>query len=100
MLDKSLGWAATVRCVARLRRRRFDALLHMHASTRANLVSLVVSLAAPDRLRSGARSRLINGSSATSTEPKPQRHVMDGLFEFAELIGVPLPREADLEHPG
>ena len=93
VLDKSLGWGGYGAVRRALGGRRFDALLHMHASARANLVSLVVS----SPLRIGfdrARARDYQWLFCNKhLHPKPQRHVMDGLFEFAELIGVPLPPE-------
>jgi heptosyltransferase I len=93
VLDKALGWRGYGAVRRALGGRRFDALLHMHASARANLVSLAVS----SPLRIGfdrARARDYQWIFCNShLEPKPQRHVMDGLFEFAELIGVPLPSE-------
>jgi heptosyltransferase I len=93
VLDKSLGWGGYGAVRRALRGRRFDALLHMHASARANLVSLVVSSPLRigfDRARARDHQWLFCNKHL---EPKPQRHVMDGLFEFAELIGVPLPPE-------
>jgi heptosyltransferase I len=82
------GYAAVYRA---LRRRNFDALLHMQASTRANIVSTLVR--APlrigfDRARARDQQWLFTNRKLAA---RPQRHVMDGLFEFAELIGVPRP---------
>ena len=69
--------------------KRFDALLHMHASARANVVSLAVR----SQLRIGfdkARARDHQWLfTNTRLPPRRERHVMDGLFEFADLIGVP-----------
>ena len=42
VLDKALGWRGYRDVRHSLRDRRFDALLHMHASARANMVSLCV----------------------------------------------------------
>ena len=60
----------------------------MHASTRANLVSTLVR--APfrigfDRARARDQQWLFTN---TKLPARRERHVMDGLFEFAELIGV------------
>jgi heptosyltransferase I len=71
-----------------LRGRRFPVLLHMHASMRANLVSL--------QLRAGRRIGFDRGRArdwqwlftGEKLPPIPQQHVMDGLFEFAEYLGV------------
>src|SRR5690606_5153294 len=43
VFDKSRGWNAYLDVRRRLARRRFPILLHMHASMRANLVSLMVA---------------------------------------------------------
>lgn len=88
VLDKSRGVAGYRDVRRSLGGRRFDVLLHMHASARANIVSLLVS--APIRLgfdRARARDYQWLFSNAR-LEPRPQRHVMDGLFEFAEALGV------------
>jgi heptosyltransferase I len=88
VLDKARGlrgYAAVRRALAG---RRYDALLHMHASARANLVSLLVR--APlkigfDRARARDQQWLFTNRKLPA---RRERHVMDGLFEFAELIGV------------
>lgn len=89
VLDKGLGWRGYLAVRRALGGRRFDALLHMHASARANLVSLLVS--APIRLGfDRARARDQQWLFTNRRLPaRPQRHVMDGLFEFAEALGVP-----------
>jgi heptosyltransferase I len=99
VLDKSLGLSGYAAVRRALKSRRFAALLHMHASARANIVSLLVS--APlkigfDRARARDYQWLFCNRHL---HPKPRRHVMDGLFEFAELIGVPLPREPSWNIP-
>jgi heptosyltransferase I len=91
VLDKARGlrgYAAVRRALAG---RKFDALLHMHASTRANIVSTLVR--APlrigfDRARARDQQWLFTN---TKLPARHERHVMDGLFEFAELIGVQRP---------
>jgi heptosyltransferase I len=88
VLDKALGWGGYGAVRRALRGRRFDALLHMHASARANIVSLLVR----STLRIGfdkARARDYQWLFTNTRLPaRRERHVMDGLFEFAELIGV------------
>ena len=88
VLDKTQGVSGYAAVRRALGRRRFDALLHMHASTRANLVSLLVRA----KLRIGfdkARARDQQWLFTNHKLPaRRERHVMDGLFEFAELIGV------------
>jgi heptosyltransferase I len=88
VLDKSQGIAGYLAVRRTLAGRRFDALLHMHASARANIVSTLVSA----RLRIGfdkARARDQQWLFTNVRLPaRRERHVMDGLFEFAELIGV------------
>jgi len=88
VLDKALGFRGYGAVRRALGGRRFDALLHMHASARANIVSLAVR----SKLRIGfdkARARDHQWLfTNTRLPPRRERHVMDGLFEFAELIGV------------
>jgi heptosyltransferase I len=88
VLDKSRGWRGYAAAHRALAGRRFDALLHMHASARANLVSLLVR----SKLRIGfdkARARDQQWLFTNRRLPaRRERHVMDGLFEFAELIGA------------
>ena len=88
VLDKSQGVGGYGGVRRALRGRRFEALLHMHASARANLVSLLVS--SPIRLGfDRARARDYQWLFSNVRLPaRPQRHVMDGLFEFAEALGV------------
>lgn len=88
VLDKSLGWRGYRELHRRLRNRRFPVLLHMHASARANLVSLMVS--APVRVGfDRARARDYQWYFCNQHLPStPQQHVMDGLFEFAEWLGI------------
>jgi heptosyltransferase I len=88
VLDKTRGVSGYAAVRRALGGRRFDALLHMHASTRANLVSLLVHA----KLRVGfdkARARDQQWLFTNVRLPaRRERHVMDGLFEFADLIGV------------
>ncbi len=88
VLDKSQGLRGYLAVRRALGGRRFDALLHMHASARANIVSTLVKA----ELRIGfdkARARDHQWLFTNVKLPaRRERHVMDGLFEFAELIGV------------
>lgn len=71
-----------------LRGRRFDVLLHLHASMRANLVRLQVRADRTigfDRARARDWQWLFTREQIPAT---PRQHVMDGLFEFAEYLGV------------
>ena len=103
VFDKGRGLAAYGDVRRQLRGRRFDVLLHMHASMRANLVSLLVSA----DLRVGMdRARARDGQwlfCNRRISARSRQHVMDGLFEFAQVLGIepgaprwdiPLPEEA------
>ncbi|HUQ53551.1 MAG TPA: glycosyltransferase family 9 protein [Gammaproteobacteria bacterium] len=88
VIDKGQGLRGYAAVHRALGGRRFDALLHMHASTRANIVSTLVR--APlkigfDRARARDQQWLFTNRKLAA---RRERHVMDGLFEFAELIGV------------
>lgn len=88
VLDKSLGWRGYFALCRSLDDRRFPILLHMHASQRANLASL--TLRAPIRLGFD-RARARDGQYWFCNQhlaARPERHVMDGLFEFAEALGI------------
>ena len=89
VLDKSRGWAGYAAVRESLGGKRFGVLLHMHASARANVVSLLVSSPVKlgfDRARARDYQWLFTNAKLAA---RPQRHVMDGLFEFAEALGVP-----------
>jgi heptosyltransferase I len=88
VLDKSLGWRGYLKLRGQIENRRFPLLLHMHASQRANLASLCVR--APVRLGFD-RARARDGQFWFCNRHLPartERHVMDGLFEFAEALGI------------
>ena len=89
VLDKSLGWRGYLKLRAQVEERRFPVLLHMHASQRANLASLTVR--SPIRLGfDKARARDGQYWFCNRRLPaQPRRHVMDGLFEFAQWLGIP-----------
>ena len=88
VFDKSRGLRAYRDLRSALRGRRFDLLLHMQASLRANVVAAI----AGGRVRVGFDRRrgrdfqwLFTNSRIPST---PRQHVMDGLFEFAAHVGA------------
>ncbi len=68
--------------------RHFPLLLHMHASMRANLVSRMVRADIRlgfDRARARDWQWLFSNEKIAA---RPQQHVMDGLFGFAEHLGI------------
>ena len=88
IFDKSRKRKAYLDVRRALAGRRFDLLLHMHASMRANLVSLMVSAHTTlgfDRARGRDYQWLFCRNRLPAT---PRQHVMDGLFEFASAVGV------------
>jgi heptosyltransferase I len=88
VLDKARGLAGLAELRRGLRGRRFPLLLHMHASMRANAASLLVR--AQTRLGfDRARARDYQWYFCNRHIPaRSNRHVMDGLFEFAEALGI------------
>jgi heptosyltransferase I len=88
VFDKARGWHAYSELRSALLGHRFAALLHMHASMRANAVSLFVR--APIKLGfDRARARDYQWYFCNRRIPAvPRQHVMDALFEFAATIGV------------
>lgn len=86
--DKRTPWASLAAIRRQLAGRRFPVLLHMHASMRANLVSAVVHADRRigfDRARARDWQWLFTGEKIA---PTPAQHVMDGLFAFAEHLGI------------
>jgi len=88
VLEKHRGPAGYAAVRRQLRGRRYPLLLHMHASMRANLASRMVRAEVRlgfdrDRARDG-QWYFCNRHIAA----RAQRHVMDGLFEFAEALGI------------
>jgi heptosyltransferase I len=89
IFDKKSGAAAYRALWSRLRGRRFDALLHMQAALRASLASLSIG--------SGVRLGFDRGRAIdfqwlfTNRRIAARRneHVLDGLFGFADALGVP-----------
>jgi heptosyltransferase I len=88
--DKTGGTGALLDLRKQMRGRNFDVLLNMNASMRANIVSLAI----PARRRIGfdkARARDFQWAFCNERIAPLQmgkRHVLDGLFQFAEHIGV------------
>lgn len=72
----------------KIRDRRFDVLLHMQASWRANLLGWRI----PARVKIGFdRARAREGQwlfTHRTIAPMRQVHVIDGMFGFAEALGV------------
>jgi len=88
VLDKS-GRAAGFADLRRwLAGRRFELLLMMHASLRANLTSLMIRAGVRlgfDRGRARDYQHLFSSARIAARE---REHVMDGLFGFAEALGI------------
>ncbi len=88
--DKTGGFKSWLATRKKLGGRHFEVLLHMNASLRASLASTAVAA----RRRIGfdkARARDFQWafSNERIAEQHPQRrHVLDGLFQFAEHLGV------------
>jgi heptosyltransferase I len=89
IFDKSRGTGAYVDVLSRLERRRFDVVLCMHASLRANLLCRLVR----SRIRLGydyARAKDFQWLFTNRRiEAIARQHVQDAMFEFATAIGVP-----------
>lgn len=88
VFDKAAGWRGLVDLRARLRGRRFDALLHMQVALRANLVSALVRA----RLRVGydaARSKDLHGWFVNRRiAARAGEHVLDAMAGFLEPLGL------------
>ncbi len=88
IFDKARGWHAYADVRKALRGRRFDVLLHMQMSLRASLISLLVR--APlklgfDRARAKDLQWLFTNARIAH---RPEQHVVDSLFGFAEALGI------------
>ncbi len=88
VVDKSQGLKAYSALRREMAGHEFPLLLHMHASVRAGIASRMIKA----QIRLGfdkARARDYQWIFCNSRIPaRPQRHVMDGLFEFAEAVGI------------
>jgi heptosyltransferase I len=93
VLDKARGLGGYLDLRERLKGMAFPLLLHMHASMRANCASLMVR--AQTRLGfDRARARDFQWVFCnTHIAAVRQQHVIDGLFGFAEALGI---KERDL----
>ena len=88
VFDKARGLSAMRSLRRRLGQRHFPLLLHMHPSTRANIVSLQVEADIRlgfDRDRAKDLQWLVTNDRIAA---RPKQHVMEGLFGFAEHFGV------------
>jgi heptosyltransferase I len=102
-VDKRAFVSEFVRLRSSLAGRRFDALLHMHASLRASLISLLVDTPIKvgfDRARSRDMQWLFTNRKIGA---RRREHVLDSFWGFAEALGIaerrlewniPLPAEA------
>ncbi len=85
--NKSAGWAGLQSLKSQLKGRRFDVLLQMQLSFRANLVSRFIKA----KRRIGfdkIRSKELHGIAINERIPYLHHcHVLDGLMQFAEYLG-------------
>ena len=88
--DKKGGMSATRELHEKLRKRRFDVLLHMQVAARANLLSCLVR--APIRIGwDRARSRdMHHRFIREQVAAVPFQHQVQGFLEFARKLGVPV----------
>lgn len=102
--DKRGGISETRRLHEKLRKRRFDTLLHMQVAARANILSCLVR--APIRIGwDRARSRDMHHRFIRESVPQvPFQHQVQGFLEFARTLGLPaqdpewrIPIEEDAE---
>jgi heptosyltransferase I len=87
-MDKAAGARGFLDVRRRLAGRRFELMLMMHASMRANLTALMVRA---DVRLGFDRGRAREGQwlfSDARVPARPHQHVMDGLFGFAEALGI------------
>ena len=88
IFDKGRGWRAYTDLRAQLKGQHFDALLQMQISIRSSIASLLI----PADIKLGfdkARAKDYQCLFTNARIPaKARQHVMDGLFGFAEAIGV------------
>ncbi len=103
IFDKSAGWSAYLKLRSKMAKRRFDILLHMQTSMRANMASLMI----PADLRLGFDPARAKDHQAFFTTDRIKstacEHVMDGFFGFLSALGIkdkniqwdiPIPGEA------
>jgi heptosyltransferase I len=88
VLDKKKGLSGYVDVFRQLNGRRFPVLLHMHPSMRANIASCLVRADVRvgfDKFRAKDNQTLFTNQKIKAKE---RQHVMDGLFGFAEALGL------------
>jgi heptosyltransferase I len=92
VLDKTRGGRAYRDLHREMRGKAFDLLLHMQVSLRSSLASRMI----PSPVRLGfdrARARDFQWLFTTHRiEAKKHQHVMDGLFGFAQALGIAVPK--------
>jgi heptosyltransferase I len=88
VLDKNRGFKGYFDVLSQVRHRNFDLVLHMHASMRANLVSLMI----PSKVRLGFDRRRARDYQWYFCNEHisfiPRQHVMEGLFEFVKSLNI------------
>ena len=88
IFDKGRGWRAYTDLKSQLKGQHFDALLQMQISIRSSLASLLISADIKlgfDKARANDYQWLFTNARIPA---KSRQHVMDGLFGFAQTIGV------------
>ena len=88
VFDKKAGRAAYADLRRRMAGRRYDVLLHMQLAIRASLAAALI----PARVKLGfdrARARELQWLFTNAQiAPRSREHVLDGLFGFAERLGL------------
>lgn len=88
VFDKKQGWRAYQQLWAKLKGRRFDALLHMQYAFRASIATLGIKA----RYKLGFDAKRSQDFQTLFTNvkvPSPDKpHVLDGLMAFASQIGI------------
>ncbi len=102
VFDKALGFRAYQDLWRVMRGRRFDVLLHMQVSLRANIASLCIPASIKlgfDKKRAKDYQWLFTNARISAVE---RQHVLDGFFEFLKALGlndrllkwnIPVPRQ-------
>ncbi len=88
IFDKAQGWKAYRKLYRTLRGRRFDVLLQMQIALRASVASLLIRSKIHlgfDKARAKDYQWLFTNARIGA---KQKQHVMEGLFGFAEALGI------------
>lgn len=89
IFDKNQGWQAYANIRAQMKGRKFDALLHLQANMRANVISLFI----PARKKIGfarERARELQWLFTNVKAPLSNGiHVAEGFMDFAPALGLP-----------